>query len=102
MAGGEPYGAAEGGIVQRTRSMAEAWSGDGLVANAIMPGFYPTELTEPIFDDADKAEHHAAMTAIGRNGELKDLDGATVFLASKAAAYVTGHVLPVDGGYSAK
>jgi NAD(P)-dependent dehydrogenase (short-subunit alcohol dehydrogenase family) len=96
------HGVSKSGVVQLTRSMAEAWSGDGIVANAIMPGFFPTELTEPIFEDAGKAEHHAGMTAIGRNGELTDLDGATVFLASRAAAYVTGLVLPVDGGYSAK
>ena len=101
-ANGAPYGASKSGIVQLTRSMAEAWSGDGIVANAIAPGFFPTELTEPVFEDADKAVHHAGMTAVGRNGELTDLDGATVFLASRAAAYVTGQVLPVDGGYSAK
>lgn len=101
-ANGAPYGVSKSGVVQLTRSMAESWSGDGIVANAIAPGFFPTELTEPIFKDADKAEHHAGMTAVGRNGELTDLDGATVFLASRAAAYVTGQVLPVDGGYSAK
>ena len=101
-ANGAPYGASKSGIVQLTRSMAEAWSGDGIVANAIAPGFFPTELTEPAFEDAAKAVHHAGMTAVGRNGELTDLDGATVFLASRAAAYVTGQVLPVDGGYSAK
>ncbi len=101
-ADGAPYGASKSGIVQLTRSMAEAWSGDGIVANAIAPGFFPTELTEPVFEDAGKAEYHAERTAVGRNGELTDLDGATVFLASRAAAYVTGQVLPVDGGYSAK
>ncbi len=101
-ADGAPYGASKSGIVQLTRAMAEAWSGDAIVANAIAPGFFPSELTEAIFEDADKVEHHAGMTAIGRNGELTDLDGATVFLASRAAAYVTGQVLPVDGGYLAK
>jgi len=101
-ANGAPYGASKGGIVQLTRSMAEAWSGDGVVTNAISPGFFRTELTEAVFDNPDRIKHHAEMTAIGRNGELTDLDGATVYLASRAAAYITGTVLPVDGGYSAK
>lgn len=101
-ADGAPYGASKSGVVQLTRAMAEAWSGAGIVANAIMPGFFPTELTKSVFEDSDNAEHHARMTAVGRNGEMKDLDGATVFFASRAAAYVTGQVLPVDGGYTAK
>ncbi len=101
-ADGAPYGASKSGVVQLTRAMAEAWSGAGIVANAIMPGFFPTELTKSVFEDSDNAEHHARMTAVGRNGEMKDLDGATVFFASRAAAYVTGQVLPVDGGYMAK
>jgi len=96
------YGASKGGVAQLTRAMAEAWSRHGIVANAIQPGFFPTELTAPVFSNPELAEHHARMTAIGRNGELADLDGATVFLASRAAAYITGQILGVDGGYTAK
>lgn len=99
---GAPYGASKGGVVQLTRAMAEAWSPSGIVANALAPGFFPTELTQPVFDDPEISAHHAAMTAIGRNGEMPDLDGAVVFFASRASAYITGQVLPVDGGYSAK
>jgi NAD(P)-dependent dehydrogenase (short-subunit alcohol dehydrogenase family) len=96
------YGASKGGIVQLTRAMAEAWSRFGVVTNAIAPGMFPTGLTAPVFDSPDLASRFAAMTAIGRNGEMSDLDGATIFLASRAAAYVTGQVLAVDGGYLAK
>lgn len=101
---GIAYGAAKGGIGQLTRAMAEAWSGhsSGIVANAIAPGFFPTELTAPVFGDRATSDHHAAMTCIGRNGEMRDLDGALVFLASRACAYITGQILPVDGGYTAK
>lgn len=99
---GAPYGASKGGVAQLTRAMAEAWSADGVIANAIAPGFFPTELTGPVFADPEVAGRHARATAIGRNGRLEDLDGATVFLASRAAAYVTGQVLSVDGGYTAK
>jgi len=97
-----PYGASKGGVAQLTRAMAEAWSKFGIVANAIVPGFFPTELTRPVYDDPEILARNAAMTAIGRNGELQDLDGATIFLASRAAAYVTGHLLAVDGGFTAK
>lgn len=99
---GAPYGASKGGVVQLTRAMAEAWSADGIVTNALAPGFFPTELTRAVMDDPELSAHHAQMTAVGRNGQMTDLDGATVFLASRASAYVTGQVLPVDGGYSAK
>ncbi len=97
-----PYGASKGGIVQLTRAMAEAWSKDGITANAIAPGFFPTGLTAPVFNDPEKSTHNANMTAIGRNGRLDDLDGVTVFLSSPASAYITGQTIPVDGGYTAK
>ena len=99
---GIAYGAAKGGIAQLTRAMAEAWSQDGINVNALQPGFFPTELTATVFADDDLATHHASMTCIGRNGELSDLAGPAVFLASQASAYVTGQLLPVDGGYTAK
>jgi len=96
-----PYGAAKGGIVQLTRAIAQAWSRDGITCNAIGPGFFPTALTQTVFDDAELAARHAAQTCIGRNGELTDLQGVVAFLASDMAAYVTGQTLMVDGGYTA-
>ncbi len=99
---GMAYGASKGGVTQLTRAMAEAWSRHGIVANAIQPGFFPTELTAPVFSNPSLAAYHAGMTAVGRNGELRDLDGATVFLASRAAGFVTGQIIGVDGGYTAK
>lgn len=97
-----PYGAGKGGIVQLTRAMAEAWSSHGINCNAIGPGFFPTPLTAPVFADPERAARNAAQTAIGRNGELADLYGATVFLASDASAYITGQLLYVDGGFTAR
>jgi len=96
------YGASKGGVVQLTRAMAEAWSKDGIVTNAIAPGFFPSELTKPVYGNPELLAENAAKTAIGRNGEMDDLDGVTIFLASRASAYITGQVLAVDGGYSAK
>ncbi len=102
MPNGMAYGASKGGVAQLTRAMAEAWSGDGITANAVAPGFFPTELTGPVFEDEARAAALAAQTAAGRNGRLEDLDGITVFLASAAAAYITGQVIYVDGGFTAK
>ena len=97
-----PYGAGKGGIVQLTRAIAQAWSPYGITCNAIGPGFFPTALTAPVFADAALARRHAEATCIGRNGELSDLHGATIFLASEASAYITGQTLMVDGGYTAQ
>lgn len=96
-----PYGAGKGGIVQLTRAIAQRWGREGITCNAIGPGFFPTELTGPVFADDALRERHAARTCIGRNGELHDLYGVTLFLASQASAYITGQTLMVDGGYSA-
>ncbi|MGB7244784.1 MAG: SDR family oxidoreductase [Sulfitobacter sp.] len=100
--GGVAYGASKAGIGQVTRAMAEAWSKDGITANAIGPGFFPTELTQTVFDDSDRAARNAAQTCAGRNGRIEDIDGPLVFLCSNASAFVTGQVMMVDGGYTAK
>ena len=100
--GGLSYGASKAGVGQLTRAMAEAWSKDGITANAIGPGFFPTELTGPVFADPERAARNAAATCIGRNGALSDMDGPLLFLCSDASSYVTGQVLMVDGGFTAK
>ncbi|MEP1931032.1 MAG: SDR family oxidoreductase [Roseibium sp.] len=100
--GGLAYGTSKGGVAQLTRAMAEAWSKDGINANAIGPGFFPTELTAAVFDDADRATRNAAQTCVGRNGRLEDIDGPLLFLSSPASDFVTGQILMVDGGFTAK
>jgi len=99
---GISYGASKGGVEQMTRAMAEAWSGHGITANALAPGFLRTELTGPVFNNPVLAERNAKQTCIGRNGEPSDLDGPLMFFCTDASAYVTGQVLFVDGGYTAK
>lgn len=100
--GGIAYGATKAGVGQLTRAMAEAWSPHGINVNAIGPGFFRTELTAAVFKDPERAARNAAQTCIGRNGEPEDLDGPLLFLCSDASAYVTGQVLMVDGGFTAK
>lgn len=100
--GGIAYGATKAGIGQLTRAMAEAWSPFGITANAIGPGFFPTELTQAVFDDPERAARNAAQTCVRRNGCMQDIDGPILFLCSRASDYVTGQVLMVDGGFTAK
>ncbi|MDG1473006.1 MAG: SDR family oxidoreductase [Ascidiaceihabitans sp.] len=99
---GISYGASKGGVTQMTRAMAQAWSALGITANAVAPGFFRTELTAAVFNDAELAQRNADQTCIGRNGEPADLDGPLMFFCSDASAYVTGQTLYVDGGYTAK
>lgn len=98
---GASYGASKGGVAQLTRAQAEAFSRHGVMCNAIAPGFFATGLTEPVVRDAARWKKMAESTFVGRNGELHDLRGAAVFLASPASNYITGQVLFVDGGFSA-
>jgi NAD(P)-dependent dehydrogenase (short-subunit alcohol dehydrogenase family) len=96
------YGAGKGGVVQLTKAIAQEWSSKGLTCNAIGPGFFPTALTAPVFGNAQAAQKNADQTCIGRNGELTDLYGLTVFLASDASSYITGQTIMIDGGFTAK
>jgi gluconate 5-dehydrogenase len=95
------YGASKGGVAQLTRAQAEAWSCRGVNANAIAPGFFATPLTAPVASDPVKWQANAARTFVGRNGELPDLAGTAIYLASRASDYVTGQTIFVDGGFSA-
>ena len=94
------YGVSKGGVTALTRSQAEAWSASGVCCNAIAPGVVRTPLTAAVFADEATAAATAARTMQGRNGEPADYAGAAVFLASDAAAYITGQTLFVDGGFS--
>jgi gluconate 5-dehydrogenase len=96
-----PYGASKGGVMQLTRAMAEAWSRHGITCNAIAPGLFRTPLTQALYANPKVAQAMAERTMIGRNGEVPDIHGAAVFLASDASAFVTGQTLFVDGGYTA-
>lgn len=100
--GGVAYGASKGGIAQLTRALAVDWSPHGVNVNAIAPGFFPTALTAPVFGDAERAAASARQTCIGRNGAMEDLVGPLLFLCSDAARYVTGQILFVDGGFTAR
>lgn len=94
------YSASKGGIAQLTKSLAIAWAADGIRINAIAPGWIETAMTEPLTADPARREAIVARTPMGRWGQPADVAGAALFLASPAAAFITGVILPVDGGYS--
>jgi NAD(P)-dependent dehydrogenase (short-subunit alcohol dehydrogenase family) len=96
------YAASKAGLVQLTKSLAVAWAGDGIRVNAIAPGWIETAMTVPARSDAARNRAILERTPLGRWGTPADLVGPALFLASDAARFVTGAVLPVDGGYSAK
>jgi NAD(P)-dependent dehydrogenase (short-subunit alcohol dehydrogenase family) len=93
------YSAAKGGLVQLTKSLALLWGPDRIRVNAVAPGYIRTRLTERRWDDAQGSQEITGRTPLGRWGEPDDLVGPTLFLGSSAAAFVTGAVLPVDGGF---
>jgi len=93
------YAASKGGIVQMAKSLAIAWAADGIRVNAIAPGWIATPLTDPLRADPAREAALLARTPLGRWGQPADIAGAAVFLASPLASFVTGAVLPVDGGY---
>ncbi|WP_114854438.1 SDR family NAD(P)-dependent oxidoreductase [Brachybacterium sp. YJGR34] len=94
------YGVSKAAVEGLARSQAEAWSGRGVTANALIPGFVPTALNRRLAADPERVEALAARTLVGRNGLSEDFAGAAVFLASPASAYVTGQSIAVDGGFS--
>jgi 2-dehydro-3-deoxy-D-gluconate 5-dehydrogenase len=96
------YCASKGGIVQFTKSLALAWAKDNIQANAVLPGWITTELTDSARAQVPGLnERVLARTPAGRWGTPRDLAGIAVFLASEASDFVTGTAIPVDGGYAA-
>ena len=95
------YSASKGGVAQLTKSLAVAWAVDGIRVNAVAPGWIATELTRPLYEDAERADPILQRTPMRRWGAPEDVAGPIVFLCSEAACFITGVILPVDGGYAA-
>lgn len=96
-----PYAMSKGGLSMMTRGMALEWGARGVRVNAIAPGFFPTDLSKKLWAQPGMSEWAKTVTPLERLGDMKELVGAAVFLASHAAGFVTGQILRVDGGISA-
>jgi len=96
------YCASKGAVVNLTRELALQWARKGVRVNALCPGWFPSEMTEGMDSDEGSTRFIAANTPIPRMGELRELDGALLLLASRAGSFLTGQSIIVDGGWTAR
>ncbi len=96
------YAASKGAVAQVTKALANEWAKDGIMVNAIAPGYMATNNTRPLREDPVRSKAILDRIPAGRWGTPDDLQGVAIFLASPASDYVTGHVLVVDGGWMAR
>ncbi|MFI1460231.1 SDR family NAD(P)-dependent oxidoreductase [Nocardia carnea] len=100
--GGASYAASKAGTLGLTRELAGQWGRRGIRVNAVVPGWFDTEMTDGLFTNEKSAGWVRRNTMLGRGGRAGEVDGAVVFLASDASSYVTGQALVVDGGWTAR
>ena len=100
--GGAGYAASKAGLLGVTRELAGQWGRRGVRVNAVVPGWFDTEMTDGLFSNERSATWVRRNTMLNRGGQTGEVDGALLFLASDASSYVTGHSLVVDGGWTAR
>ena len=98
--GSAPYHAAKGGVVNLTRALAAEWGKYCITVNSICPGYFYTPLTQETLDSEFFQQNAKTMIPLERYGNEGELDSTAIFLASPASTYVTGAIVPVDGGYT--
>jgi NAD(P)-dependent dehydrogenase (short-subunit alcohol dehydrogenase family) len=101
LTGVTPYAMSKAGVLMMTRALANEWGRHGVRVNSIAPGFFPTALSQKLWAQDKMRDWGTQNTPLGRLGDVKDLVGAAVFLASEASAFITGQTIRVDGGITA-
>ncbi|TMV02122.1 SDR family NAD(P)-dependent oxidoreductase [Brucella haematophila] len=96
-----PYGSSKSGLMGMTHALATEWAPHGIRVNGIAPGYFRTSMTDVFYENDEWQKSMLDKIPQGRFGRMEDVAGAVVFLSSKASAYVTGQVIPIDGGYLA-
>ena len=100
--GRAPYASSKAGVLNLTRALALEWANQGVTVNAICPGPFATEMNLPLLNDPVKYKAFVEKLPIGRWGEMHEIGGAAVFLASDASSFMTGSALFIDGGWTAQ
>ncbi len=100
--GRAPYASSKAGLLGLTRVLALEWASSGVTVNAICPGPFGTEMNRQLLDDPEKYAAFVAKLPVGRWGELHEIKGLLLFLASEASSFVTGAAIPIDGGWTAQ
>ena len=95
------YAASKGGINAMTKSLAQEWSSQGITVNAIAPSYFATDINKQVMEDEAISKLIMSKTPLGRWGQVEELAGLVVYLASDASSFMTGAIIPLDGGWSA-
>ena len=102
MPGRTPYAASKGAVLQLTRTLALEWGPYGITVNAILPGPFGTEMNRPLMEDPEDYQAFVSQIPLGRWGEVEEIGGLVLFLASDASSFVTGAGIAIDGGWTAR
>jgi NAD(P)-dependent dehydrogenase (short-subunit alcohol dehydrogenase family) len=97
-----PYAASKGAVLQLTRTLALEWAPYAITVNAMLPGPFATQINRPLLDDPEKYQAFVAQIPLGRWGELEEIGGLALFLASDASSFITGAGIAIDGGWTAR